>query len=99
MSSVASGGGASGTNQGTLFLILKDRSDRKLKADQIVNEIRKKTAQVPGIRLLMQAPRSIRIGGGQNTEAQYQFTLSSTNTDELFALPRRWRKKWQHPGL
>ena len=92
MSSVASGGGASGTNQGTLMLILKDRSKRKLSADQIVNEVRKKTAKVPGIRLLMQVPPVIRIGGSQS-RALYQFSLSSPNTDELFSVSQKVEKE------
>jgi len=95
MSSVASGGGASGTNQGTLFLILKDRSERKLKADQIVNELRHKTALIPGIRLLMQVPPVIRIGGSQ-TRALYQFSLSSPNTDELFSVAQKMEKEMRN---
>lgn len=91
MSSVATGGGASGTNQGTLFMILKDRSQRKLSADRIVDEIRKKTARVPGIRLLMQVPPAIAVGGGQ-TRALYQFSMSGPDTDGLFATAQKVEK-------
>jgi HAE1 family hydrophobic/amphiphilic exporter-1 len=95
MSSVASGGGASGTNQGTLFLILKNRDERKLSADQIIDEVRKKTSRVPGIRLLMQVPPVIRIGGNQS-RALYQFSLSSPNTDELFPIAQNMEKELKH---
>jgi HAE1 family hydrophobic/amphiphilic exporter-1 len=88
MSSVAAGGGAAGTNQGTVMLILKDKKKRPLSADQIVNEMRKKTSKVPGIRLLMQVPPAIRIGGSQS-RALYQFSLSGPGTDELFAVSQK----------
>lgn len=91
MSSVASGGGASGTNQGTLLMVLKDRQERKFSADQIMDQIRKKTGRVPGIRLLMQVPPVIRIGGNQ-TRALYQFSLFSPNTDELFSVAQKMEK-------
>ncbi len=45
--------------------------------------MRKKLAGVPGIKLFMQNPPSIRIGG-QQTKALYQVTFSGTSTDELY---------------
>jgi HAE1 family hydrophobic/amphiphilic exporter-1 len=91
MSSVASGGGASGTNQGTILIVLKDRKERKFSADQIMDQIRKKTTKVPGIRLLMQVPPVIRIGGNQS-RALYQFSLFSPNTTELFSVSQKVEK-------
>jgi HAE1 family hydrophobic/amphiphilic exporter-1 len=91
MSSVGSGGGASATNQGSLFLVLKPRDERKLSANDVVNELRKKTASVPGIRLLMQVPPAIRIGG-QSSRALYQFSMSSPNTLELYAAAQKVEK-------
>ena len=49
MCSVASGG-SGGVNTGSMFIILKPRSERKLTADQVIEELRPKLAAVPGIR-------------------------------------------------
>jgi HAE1 family hydrophobic/amphiphilic exporter-1 len=84
-SSVGAGGGASTTNQGSMFLILKPRQERKLSADQILAELRKKVGGIPGIRFFMQVPPVIRIGG-QQTKALYQFSMSGPNISELYPL-------------
>ncbi len=83
MSSVGSGGQNSGVNQGRVFMVLKPQSERKLKIDEVVQELRRSTANIPGIRLFMQNQATIRIGG-QQSKAQYQLTLSSANTTELY---------------
>jgi len=79
--------GASGINiagnTGRMFMRLKPRDQRKLSADQIIQELRPKVSQVPGIMMFMQNLPSIRIGG-QLTKSQYQFTLQSPDTDELY---------------
>jgi HAE1 family hydrophobic/amphiphilic exporter-1 len=85
MSGVGSGGpNAGGVNQGRLFLVLKPQTERKQKVDQIIQEIRRKTGNIPGIRLFLQNQTSIRIGGNQS-KAQYQISLSSPNTADLFS--------------
>src|SRR5439155_4422829 len=56
-------------NQGSIFMKLKDRSQRELSANQIIEELRPKLQQVPGIRAIMQNPPQIRlvslVTGGQ----------------------------------
>ncbi len=83
MSAIGAGGASSTLNQGRMFMRLKDRSERKLSADQIIQELRKKLAQVPGINVFMQNPPLIRIGG-HLTKALYQYSLQDTDTKELF---------------
>ena len=83
MSSVGATNSRPTSNNGSLNLILKPRHERKLSADEIIQELRPKLAAVPGIRVYMQNPPSIRIGG-QVTAAQYQYTLQSTDLDELY---------------
>ena len=51
-----------GGNQGRFFIQLKPRKDRTLNADQIIEELRPKLAQVPGFRVYLQNPPIIRIG-------------------------------------
>ncbi len=83
MSSVGAGGSNTGNNQGRLFIVLKPPAQRLQKVDEIINELRRKLARIPGIKLYMQNPPSIRIGG-QSTKALYQLTLSGSSTDELY---------------
>jgi HAE1 family hydrophobic/amphiphilic exporter-1 len=84
MSSVGAGGTSGATNSGRLNMRLKPRgAERKLTADQVVEELRPKVARVPGIRVYLQNPPPVRIGG-QLTRSTYQYTLQSPNTDELY---------------
>ena len=85
MSGVGPIGSFVGTNTGRIMLRLKPRSERHLSADQIIEELRPKLAQFPGIRVFLQNPPPIRIGGTVS-KSQYQFTLQSPNTKELFAV-------------
>jgi HAE1 family hydrophobic/amphiphilic exporter-1 len=71
------------TNTGRFSIDLKDRADRALTADQVLDELRPKLAAVPGIRVYLQNPPVINIGGRQ-ARAQYQFTLQGTDVAELY---------------
>jgi HAE1 family hydrophobic/amphiphilic exporter-1 len=79
--------GASGSrptsNTGTLVLNLKPHGERKEKPDEIIARLRPKLAAVPGIRVFLQNPPPIRIGG-QITSAQFQYTLQDTDLTELY---------------
>jgi HAE1 family hydrophobic/amphiphilic exporter-1 len=83
MSSAGGRGGIGGANSGVIFVRLKPRSQRLLSADDVINELRPKLAQIPGIRVYLQNPPPIRVGG-QLTKAQYQLTLQGPDTDELY---------------
>src|SRR3990172_4518985 len=83
MSGVGAGGASVANNSGRIFMRLKPRSERHLSADEIIQQLRKKTAQITGIRMFMQNLPPIRIGG-QLTKSQYQFTLQSPDTKELY---------------
>jgi hydrophobic/amphiphilic exporter-1 (mainly G- bacteria), HAE1 family len=82
MSSVGASGRNPTINQGSFFLILKP-FDVRQSVDQIIDEMRKKTMNIPGIKLYLQGQPAIRIGG-MSTKAQYQFTLSSTELEPLY---------------
>jgi HAE1 family hydrophobic/amphiphilic exporter-1 len=83
MSAVGSSGISAANNTGRMFMRLKPLSERKLSADQIIQELRPKVSTVPGIMMFMQNLPSIRIGGTL-TKSQYQYTLQSPDTDELY---------------
>lgn len=80
-----SGGGASsGYNTGRIFIRLKPRSQR-LSADEIIQKLRPKLSKVPGIRVYLQNPPIIRVGG-QQSKALYQYTLQSPDTKVLYSV-------------
>ncbi len=85
MSSIGSGGPNATANSGRIFIRLKPRSERKQNAEQIIQDLRPKLAEVPGIQVYLQVPPLIRMGG-QLTKALYQFSLQSTEMNEL----REW---------
>jgi HAE1 family hydrophobic/amphiphilic exporter-1 len=82
MSSVGAGGPRTGVNNGTIFMVLKPRSERSLSADEIIQELSPKLTHIPGLNVYMQNPPSIRIGG-YTTKSQYQYTLQDLNQQEL----------------
>ena len=97
--SSAGGGGFSMSNQGRMFIKLKDRSERSSNAQEVIERLRPKLAQVPGIRAFLQIPPSIRIGG-MATKAMYQYTLQSTDTDLLFGVSPKLEAAMQNiPAL
>jgi multidrug efflux pump len=73
-------GGTTAMNQGRMYITLKAK--RKLNADQVINELSKKFAEVPGATLYMQAQQDLNIGG-RLSQAQYQYTLQGEDLNEL----------------
>ena len=99
MSAIGAGGASSTLNNGRMFMRLKPRSERKLSADQIIQELRPKLAQVPGINVYLQNLPLIRVGGNL-TKSLYQYALQDTDTKELFHwAPILTEKMAQLPGL
>ncbi len=91
--------GVGGSNTGLVFIHLKPRSQRALSADQIVQELTPKLMSVPGMRVFLQNPPVIRIGG-RLTKNLYQFTLQGPDTDELYHwAPQLQAKLRTLPGL
>jgi multidrug efflux pump len=70
------------TNTASMFVGLKPLNERKLSAQQIIARIRKKLANNAGLNLYLQAQQDLRIGGRQSN-AEFQYTLSS---DDLHLL-------------
>jgi len=83
MASVGVGGPNVSGNTGRMFVTLKPREERKLSVDEIVQQMRTKLAQVPGIRAFPQNLPVVRIGG-QLTKSFYQYTLQSPDLEGLY---------------
>jgi len=98
-SSVASGGGVSGTNQGRFIIRLKPRNQRDKSADEVIRALQPKLSQVPGIRVFLQNPPVINVGG-RFSKSQYQYTLQSGDLEDLYDASNALTTKLQDlPGL
>ena len=75
-------GGSRPVNNGFVVIGLKSRDERKSSADDVINRLRGKLAQVPGGTLFLQAAQDITVGG-RTTRTQYQYTLQDPDLDEL----------------
>ena len=75
-------GGTTAMNQGRMFITLKPLGERKIGADQVIRELGKKFAEVPGATLYMQTQQDLQIGG-RVSQAQYQYTLQGEDLNEL----------------
>ncbi len=82
MSAVGARSSSPTGNSGRFFLSLKPRSERQKNVEQIIQELRQKLAAIPGIKVFMQNPPVIRIGG-RLTKSLYQYTLQATDMEEL----------------
>jgi len=82
-SSIGAGGSTVAANGGRIFIRLKPRSERRLHVDEIIQQLRPKLAAIPGIKVYLQNPPAIRMGG-MLTKSLYQYTLQSADTKELY---------------
>jgi hydrophobic/amphiphilic exporter-1 (mainly G- bacteria), HAE1 family len=81
-SSATGSGAATAGNSGSLFIRLKDRSQRHASADEIIQTLRSQLATIPGIQVFLQNPPAIPIGT-QQTTGLYQLSLQSTDVQPL----------------
>jgi HAE1 family hydrophobic/amphiphilic exporter-1 len=81
---VSSFSGAGGTqNSGRMFIALKDRSERP-GVDAVIQRLRGKLRDVPGLRVFMRPVQNLQLGGRQS-KAQYQYILQSVEADSLYS--------------
>jgi HAE1 family hydrophobic/amphiphilic exporter-1 len=87
-SSVGSGGRNNSSNSGTIFIALKPLGQRKLSADDVIQQLRPKVSNEPGLRVILQNPPSLNVGGGFG-RSSYQVTIqASTNAELADAAPK-----------
>ncbi len=75
-------------NGAFFFVILKPIAERKVSADVIIGRLRRNLSHVAGATLFLQAAQDVRVGG-RGSNAQYQYTLSADDINEL----RSWEPK------
>ena len=69
-------------NTGRFIVGLKPRDDRSVTASQIVDRLRPKLAQVPGVRLFLQPAQDITVGG-RIARGAFQYVLQDPDVHEL----------------
>jgi HAE1 family hydrophobic/amphiphilic exporter-1 len=75
--------GAMGGNSGFLNIRLKPKSQREFSADELIQKWRPDLSAITGVKVYLQNPPTISVGG-RMTRSQYQFTMQSPDTDELY---------------
>jgi len=74
--------GSGSVNSGQIYITLKPMSERNISVDGIINRLRGKLAKIAGATLYLQAAQDLLIGGRQGN-AQFQYTLSGDNLQDL----------------
>ena len=93
-------GGGGGVNQGIVFAVTKPREERSLSVDQIIDQLRPRTAAVPGINTFLQNPPPITISGANFGASAYQLTLQSVNLQEIYTwAPQLEQRMRRLPGV
>jgi len=97
-STVGTGGPNQLGNSGRMLVALKPRNERD-SLQQIIARLRQNVNVVPGIEIFFQPIQNINLGGRLN-KSQYQYTLQSNATDDLYRITPQLRDKVaQIPGL
>jgi len=87
------------SNTGNILVLLKPVNQRKKDVEAIIDDLRPKVAAVPGIRIYLQNPPLVQVGG-QVTKSPYQLTLQGPDRDELYANANQLLAKMANlPGL
>jgi multidrug efflux pump len=99
-SSVGASGWNASVNRGRLFISLKPLAERdNLSTPRVVQRLRMRLRNIPGLSVYMFAARDIRVGG-RHSDSNFQFTLWSTDFNELQKwVPRAVENLKQIPGI
>jgi hydrophobic/amphiphilic exporter-1 (mainly G- bacteria), HAE1 family len=98
-SSTGGGFGGSNGNSGRLMVNLKPRRQREATVTDIVNRLRPKVSNIPGLRVFLSVPQAIRVGG-RMSKSSYDFTMFGPDTEQLYAeAPKMERAMQRMPGL
>ena len=99
MSSAGGGGGGTAATRGGCSSSSRTARSARSAAAQVVEGLRGKLAQVPGIRAFPQVPPTIRLPGA-SSKSLYQYTLQGQDLDELYEVaPKLEAKLRELPGL
>jgi HAE1 family hydrophobic/amphiphilic exporter-1 len=98
MSFIGVGGSSQQMNLGRVVINLKPR-DQRPSANEVMEQLRPRLADLPGLKVFLQNLPSIRLGG-VITKSQFQFTLQSADLEELYQwAPRMEDRVRAIPGV
>ena len=83
LSTVGQSDVSAASNTGNILILLKPLSNRHENVDAIIENLRPKLAALPGIRIYLQNPPLVQVGG-QVTKSPYQLTLQGPDRDEVY---------------
>jgi hydrophobic/amphiphilic exporter-1 (mainly G- bacteria), HAE1 family len=86
------GGGRGTSNSGFISIRTVPKSDRKDSIEDIVNQLRPKLNAIPGVRVYIQIPPPIQIGG-RGGASSYQYTMSGSDTNVLYPASEKMLEK------
>ncbi|HEX7723878.1 MAG TPA: efflux RND transporter permease subunit [Pyrinomonadaceae bacterium] len=84
LSTVGQSDVSAASNSGNILIILKPVNQRHKDVETVIEDLRPKLASVPGMRIYLQNPPLVQVGG-QVTKSPYQLTLQGPDRDELYA--------------
>ncbi len=87
VTSTVGGNARNPLNNGTMFVELKDKEERP-PLSQTIDELRRATARVAGIKTFITPQQSLRFGG-RNTASQYQLVVQALSSD----MTNEWSNK------
>jgi HAE1 family hydrophobic/amphiphilic exporter-1 len=99
-SSTGGGGGFGGSsNTGRIMVNLKPRRQRVATVNDIVNRIRPRVSNLPGLRVFLSVPQAIRVGG-RMSKSSFDFTMFGPDTQQLYSEAQKMERLMQRlPGL
>ena len=83
LSTVGQSDVSAASNTGNILILLKPLAQRHDDVDAVIEELRSKLSNVPGIRIFLQNPPLVQVGG-QVTKSPYQITLQGPDRSELY---------------
>ena len=92
LSTVGQSDVSAASNTGNVLILLKPFNQRKANVDTVIEQLRPQLDQTPGIRIYLQNPPLVQIGG-QVTKSPYQLTLQGPDRDELYKNARALQDK------
>ncbi|QRG05581.1 efflux RND transporter permease subunit [Xanthobacter dioxanivorans] len=103
VSTAGATGSSRTTNSGRLFIALKPKGhgagERTLTANEVIQNLRRRMTQVPGVNVFFQPVQNISVGAVAS-KSQFQYTLQSSDTQALYpAAATMEQRLGKLPGL
>jgi HAE1 family hydrophobic/amphiphilic exporter-1 len=84
---------------GSVVKFIRPLYEHHMTIDDVIQGLQPQLDTIPGIRVFLTNPPSIRIGG-RMTKSMYQYTLSSPQSDELYQYAEKFEAQMKTlPGL